>query len=251
MPVNGKRLLGFVLLLGCGCKTFSREEFDALQRVSLAIARARKDYVVQPGDHVKVSVWRGGVVAPEYNQEVTVQPDGKITLINLERPVDTRGLTVHELQARVHEAYYPLFAAGQGAAGYRATVQFLTSDLTQWTPDQVYVCGEVKKASAVPYRRGMTALQAITVAQHLQYTADESRIIIMRQTDEGKTVTREMDLWEVIRHEADDVEVFPGDIIYVPLSGIAIVNLWVEFYIRNMLPINPSFVRSLALGIGP
>jgi protein involved in polysaccharide export with SLBB domain len=251
MLVYGRRLLGCALLFGCGCRIISPEEFNALQRINTAIAHARKTYVVQPGDTVRITVWRGGEVAKEYSQEVTVQPDGKVSLINLERPIDTKNLNVGELQTRIQEAYYSLFAGNQGAAGYRISVQFLTSTKAQWLPDQVYIAGEVKRPGAVPYRKGLTALQALTQAGSWLYTGDESRIVLMRQSEEGKTVTRELDLGSAVNHEGDDVELFPGDVVFVPITGIYRVNLWVEFYIRNMLPVNPTVLRSIAIGAGP
>jgi hypothetical protein len=33
-------------------------------------------------------------------------------------------------------------------------------------------------------------------------------------------------------------------VVFVPLSTIARINLWVEYYIRGLIPINPSVIRS-------
>jgi polysaccharide export outer membrane protein len=233
--------LGSMMLLSVGCVSVPPpDEFNALQRTLMAMAYARKDYVLQPGDTVRLSVYTSGEIAPEYTGDVTIQPDGKITLVRLEQPIDTEDLSVSELQAKIQEAYYPLFASGgAGISDFRASVQFIQSAKTEWLPDQVYVGGEVRRGQALPYRKGMTVLQAVSMVGGWLVTANESRVVLLRNYD-GKTVTREFDALAVCRHEADDIELFPGDIIYFPMSGIAIVDTWVDQYIRQLLPVNPS-----------
>jgi protein involved in polysaccharide export with SLBB domain len=216
--------------------------------MSTALERARRDYILQPGDVAQVTIYRGNSVAPEYRQEVTVQPDGKITLINIEEPIDTTGMTVARLQEKVKEVYEPEFGIDPGAPGrkFEATVQFISSTKTQWLPDQVFVTGEVRRPLSLPYRRGLTVMKAISEAAGWRYTADESRIVILRMGPDGKSVARQIDCAAVAVHEAEDIVLFPGDVVFVPLSGIAKVNLFVEFYIRGLLPFNPSILRTFA-----
>jgi len=248
MPVRWSWL---VLSVSSGCATLSSEEFDALHRINLALAQVRKDYVVQPGDTVQVTIYRGATIAPEYQQEVTVQPDGRITLINIQEPVDTTGMTVDTLQRKLNEVYQPEFRVDPGVPGtkYAVTVQFLSSTKTQWLPDQIFVTGEVHRPRAIPFRRDFTVLKAVSEAEGWKYTADESRAVILRLGPDGKSVARQIDLASVVVHEAEDIVLFPGDVIFLPLSGIAKVNLWIEFYIRGLLPFNPSLLRAFAFGL--
>lgn len=234
--------------LGCvGCSTIPSDEFDALQRIQSAIAQARKDYIIQPGDTVSLTVYRAANLATEYKQEITVRPDGKISLINVSDPVDTTGLSVDQLQARVKELYAPIFKGPANPnENFEVTVQFLTSNKTVWLPDQVFVTGQVKQSRAIPYRRGLTAMKAVADAGGWIYAANESKTVVLRRNAESRSVAREIDLAAVVLHEAEDVELEPGDIVYVPLSIIARINLFVEFYIRGIIPINPSILRSFA-----
>ena len=213
-----------------------------------ALATARNDYVVQPGDTFRVSIFRGGRVAGEYSQEVTVQPDGRFTLVAIRQPLEAAGFTLDEIRDRVQEEYQPLFETDvdRGADEIRVALQFLTTNSADWLPDQVYVTGQVRRGVAVRYRKNMTVMQAITEAGGWLPTGDADQTVVTRQTSEGQTITREVDLIAVVRHYGDDIELLPGDIVYVPFTMIARVNLWVEFYIRGMLPINPSTVLRLA-----
>ena len=241
-------------LLG-GCFGVPRvDEFNNLQNMRKATANARDSYALQPGDIVRLTVYRGGSIPADYRQEITVQPDGQISLVNVEAPVKAKGLTLEELQSRVQEIYAPFFkkAAGGDAelAEVRCSVQFVSSQLSEWLPDQVYVGGQVRRPLPVPYREGLTLMQAVTMAGGWIFTGDPDQTVVIRRTADGQTVTREFDLLAVVRHRGDDPQLFPGDVVYVPLSAIAHVNLFIEFYIRNMIPINPGSIVRIAAGGG-
>src|SRR5262249_5633407 len=152
--------------------------------------------------------------------------------------IDTKGLTTDELQAKIQEAYVPVIKD----PNMKTTVQFLTSTKAQWLPDQVYVGGQVRKASSIPYRRGLTVLQSVTEAGGWTFVGDDCGVVLLRMDAEGNTVTKEIDLEAVVGHKANDLEVFPGDVVFVPLSTIGRVNLFVELYIRGLIPINPSIL---------
>ena len=77
--------------------------------------------------------------------------------------------------------------------------------------------------------------------------ADESRVVVLRLDPQGKTVSTEIDLDAVVSHTANDMELFPGDVVFIPLSTIGRVNLFVELYIRGLIPINPSILRAIAV----
>jgi len=78
-------------------------------------------------------------------------------------------------------------------------------------------------------------------------TANDWRVVLLRMNSEGRTVTREVDITQIVGHYESDIELFPGDVVYVPLSFIAQVNVWIDLYIRGLLPFNPSIIRSFLL----
>jgi protein involved in polysaccharide export with SLBB domain len=243
-------LLVALVAVGCAAPVTERQ-FDSLQRLSLALAHARKDYRIEPGDTVRVGVYRGAQLPPEYQQQITVQPDGKIMLVNLPMPLMAAGLTTAELQSRIKEAYSPIFKTEPNDSGgrFEVFVQFLTSQRTAWLPDQIFVTGEVFKSATISYRRGITVMQAISQVGGWKTSANECRTVILRQAPEGVTTSTEVDLLAVVEHDANDIELFPGDVVFVPLSVIARINIWVDYYIRGLLPINPSAIwTTITLG---
>jgi polysaccharide biosynthesis/export protein PslD len=231
-----------------GCSSVSREEFDALQRIHVAMAYARKDYRIQPGDTVKLSIFRGAQLPPEYVQEIAVQPDGKITLINIETPLQAEGLTVSELQEKAKEAYAPLFPTREDEPPrFFVTIQFLTTNRAQWLPDQVFVLGQVRRSGAVPYRPGLTVLQAMASAGGWLVSGNEERVVVLRTDYEGRTVSREIDLDAAVSHLGGDLELFPGDVVYVPMTVISEINVFIDLYIRGLIPLNPSTIRAFVV----
>lgn len=238
-----------VFSLSAGCQTVSTAEFDALQQLSTAMARARAEYRLQPGDTVKIVVVRQGDLPPQYQQQITVQPDGRITLVGIDQAIQAEGKTVPELEKIVTTLYQPVFEKAAEKVDFQVSIQFLTTQKHVWLPDQVYVAGEVPRPSAVQYRKGLTVLQAVASAGGWKYTAQPARVAVLRAAPEGQTVSREVNLYAVVNHEGNDLELLPGDVVYVPMSAIAKLNLFVEFYIRGLIPVNPSTIRWLATGI--
>jgi protein involved in polysaccharide export with SLBB domain len=85
---------------------------------------------------------------------------------------------------------------------------------------------------------------ATAVASAGGYTprAIRQQVILIRRDAAGKPTGHAVDLRQVIFGQAADGDVLlqPFDIVYVPRSKIANANLWVQQYIRDMLPINPG-----------
>jgi polysaccharide export outer membrane protein len=233
-----------------GCTTISTQEFEALQNLRVSLSQVRKEYRIQQGDTLRVAVYRGVTVPKEYDQQITVQPDGRITLVNHATPIQAAGLTTAELQSVIHDIYSQIFAEDPTGASFEVTVQFLTSQKAEWLPDQVYVTGQVYEPAAIPYREGLTIIQAVTYAGGWRYTADESRVVVLRSNAEGATVSTEVNLEAIVEHEGNDLVLFPGDIVFVPLSTIAKINLAIEFYIRGLLPFSPSNIRTFTVWAG-
>lgn len=68
-------------------------------------------------------------------------------------------------------------------------------------------------------------------------------VVLIRRSANNRPMLRTVNVREVIQtgeHESD-VPLAPGDIIYVPRSHIAEVNLWVEQFINRVVPFQRTF----------
>ncbi len=105
---------------------------------------------------------------------------------------------------------------------------------------QVYVQGQVNKPGAFPLETGMTAVQAVSEAGGLTDQAGDDAVLIRRDLCGEPTGIR-IKLAKALEHpEANqDAALMPRDVIVVPRSGIANVDLFVKQYIQGILPIPP------------
>lgn len=162
-------------------------------------------YQIGPGDVLQVFVWRN----PELTVSVPVRPDGKISTPLVEDMVAI-GKTPTEL-ARDIEA-----VLGEYIRSPQVSIIVMTPQ-SQFS--QVKVVGQVAHPAPLPYRSGMTVLDAVLAAGGMTSFAAGNRTKIVR-TENGKQVEIKVKLDDII-NDGDikqNVEVRPGDLVVVPES---------------------------------
>lgn len=190
-------------------------------------------YVIQPGDTLGLRFERN----PELNEDaLVVRPDGMITPQLIEE-VRAAGLTPGALGDELKARY-----AGE-LAHPRVKVTVKT-----FTRHRVSVAGEVDDPGVQPYVDGLTLSQAIHHSGGFLKTANRAQVVIIRRDPDGRVSGYTVDLKPVESGAAPhtDVALQPLDQVFVPKSAIASVNVLVEQYIRNNVPVN-----SLGIGITP
>ena len=184
-------------------------------------------YRIQVGDQLDIKFFYN----PELNEEVIVRPDGHISL-QLVHKVMAVGLTPEELGELLSEKYSAELKQPE-----------ITVIVRSFGAQKVYVDGEVEKPGMLPLVGFVTVLQAISQAGGLKDTARMSEVIIIRHGLENQPFAFPVNVRKVIDgtdiHQ--DIPLKPFDIVYVPKSPIANINVWVDQYIRKNVPIYTSF----------
>jgi polysaccharide export outer membrane protein len=188
-----------------------------------ATAHIRSEYVIQVGDQLDIKFYYN----PELNEQVTVRPDGRISL-QLIGEVIVAGITPSQLTKRLIETY---------AAELKHPE--ITVILRSFEAQRVFVDGEVAKPDMFPLVGFMTILQAISRAGGMKDTARATEVVVIRRGPEDKPVSISMNLKKVIdgTDMSQDILLQPYDIVYVPKSSIAQINVWVDQYVRKNVPI--------------
>ena len=187
-------------------------------------------YRFYPGDELEVAL----PMAPELSKTVTVQPDGRITL-PLVGSVMAADRTIPELQTTLADAY-----AGQ-------LLRPLVEINPKAAPLKVFVGGEVRNPGIFDMTGDGDALRAVIQAGDFMNTADRTEVVIIRRGPDGRGMIRRVNLQKGLKSGAADlVPLRRFDIVYVPKSGIANANLFVQQYFRDLSPIQFGF--SYALG---
>ena len=174
----------------------------------------RPRYTLHPGDTVDL-VLR---FTPEYNQTLTVQPDGYIN-VNLIGDVKVGGMTIDEAHdALVQKLSVPL------------NKPELNLVLKDFQHPYVVVGGDVQLPGKIELRQDMTALQAVMLAGGFKATARDTRIVVFRRIDSGMGEVKILNLHKI--QDSKDLErdmtLQPGDMILVPQNKLATFSRYME-----------------------
>jgi polysaccharide export outer membrane protein len=211
-PCCGRNVVSAALLL-----------LSVLSAFCLAQAPTPAPYRVQVNDVLEFLFFKN----TELNQTRTVGPDGTLSL-QLIGTVQVVGRTIEEITAEVTRRYSTELVEPQ-----------VTVAVREYSGLKVYVGGEVNQPGIQVYRGGLTALQAVLAAGGFRTTASLSHVVLIHRGPSGEPVAGVVDFNRVLKHAelGRDLPLAPADIVYVPRSGIANVNLFVEQFFRNMWPL--------------
>ncbi len=163
------------------------------------------DYIIGPGDTLQIFVWRN----PELTVQVPVRPDGKISTPLVEDMVAV-GKTPPQL-ARDMEGVLSEYVRSPKVNIIVTTAASAFS--------LVKVVGQVAHPQALPYREGMTVLDAVLEVGGLGQFASGNRSRIVRMVN-GKETVIHVKLEDLMNNGDvhDNVPLKPGDVLVVPQS---------------------------------
>ncbi|CAN5165376.1 polysaccharide biosynthesis/export family protein [soil metagenome] len=184
-------------------------------------------YRLYPGDQIDVAT----PSAPELNRSVTVGLDGRIQL-PMVGPFMAADRSTPQLEQVLTAAY-----AGQ-LIDPRVEVS-----VKQAQPLRIFVGGEVGKPGVYDMPGDIDSLQASVMAGGFLTTADTHRVVVIRRGADGRAMMRQVDLGQAVRGapRADAVPLRRFDLVYVPKSGIAVAGLFVQQYLRDLVPVQFSY----------
>lgn len=179
------------------------------------------EYRIQPGDQLDIRFFYN----PQLNESVVVRPDGKISL-QLVDEVQAAGLTPAQLDETLTRKY-----------ALELKKPAITVIVRSFTGRQVYVGGEVNRPGLINLVTGMTTLQAVITAGGLMETAKPEGALVIRKGKDDEPIPIGVDLNKAMYGEGGgaDFQLQPSDIIYVPKTGIAKANKFVNQYIERLL----------------
>jgi polysaccharide export outer membrane protein len=159
------------------------------------------DYVIGPDDVLAVVFWK----EKDFTTDVTVRPDGKITLPLLD-DVQAAGLTTEQLR----DAVKKVADAYMKEPSVTVAVKAINSR-------KVYITGAVQKPAAYQLTDHMTVLNLITIAGGLQEFASKDDILVLR-TVPGKAQQHFKVNYDDIakgKNVGQNIELRPGDQVIV------------------------------------
>jgi polysaccharide biosynthesis/export protein len=191
-----------ICLLGVGCAS------DPERSPPLAKQNSDADYIIAPGDTLAVFVWAN----PDLTiVNVPVRPDGKITT-PLAEDVKASGKTSTQLARDVEEKLSRFVK--------RPDVTVTVTAFEGRYGDKVRVVGEATEPRSLPYREGMTALDAVIAVGGLTEFAGGNKAKLVRRVN-GEEVAYRVRLDDLVRKGdiSANLDLLPGDVLIIPDSS--------------------------------
>jgi polysaccharide export outer membrane protein len=166
-------------------------------------------YRLRPSDAVDISF----TVAPEFNQTLTVQPDGYVMLKDAGM-VEVQGLNLQEFSNAVEKAY----------RGYLHDPQVAVA-LKDFERPYFIVGGEVGKPGKYELRSDTTVAEAVQIAGGMTQQAKHSQVVLFRRVNDELVETRLLNLKKMMKQRQggpkEDAHLLPGDLVFVPQNSIS------------------------------
>ena len=168
-------------------------------------------------------------LSPEFNQNVTVQPDGFITLQGV-GSLNVLGLTLPEAVVAIKNVYSKILRD-----------PIIDIDLTDFQKAYFIVTGQVGKPGQYDLRYDLTVSEAIAVAGGFLPTA-KTQVFLYRRAQTGWVEAKELKMKDFLhgKNVNEDVEMRPGDMIFVPEKTITKIRKYIPYSIGIPLSTTPG-----------
>ncbi len=167
-------------------------------------------YLLKPGDVLQLSF----PLTPDFDQVVTIQPDGFVTL-RLLGDVLVGGRTLPQLTEQLSSAY-----------GRFLRQPLITIDLKEFEKPFFVVGGEVGHPGKYDLRSDTTVIQAVSIAGGFRESAKHSQVLLIRRVSEGWAEVKSLNVKKMLRarNVSEDLFLRPGDTVYVPKNTLSKVK---------------------------
>jgi polysaccharide biosynthesis/export protein len=161
----------------------------------------RPRYILHAGDVITLD-YR---YTPEFNQTVTIEPDGYVSL-DVVGQIKLGGLTLEQ-------AHDQIVTVASGRLNHPE----LNLTLKDFEHPYIVVAGEVARPGKIELREDTTALQAVMLAGGFKDSARDTKVILFRRINQQMAEVRQLNLHNV-RKTSDlerDAVLQPGDMLLV------------------------------------
>jgi len=181
-------------------------------------------YTLHPGDQLDIVVSS----APELSRTLTVGPDGRVVM-PMSKPIMAAGRTFQQVQGEL-----------SAELGKQLRDPTLAVTPRAYSPEQIYVGGQVGQPGTYTLPGRVGALEALMMAGGMRPTARARKVAVLRRAPNGGMMMRTVNIRNGllnIREYNDNMQLRRGDIIYVPQSNIAEIGTWMQNF-RSALPVD-------------
>ena len=179
---------------------------DTSPQPSIQQPLQRARYRIHEGDQILVEY----TYTPEFNQTVTVQPDGFVTL-KVGGDVKAAGKTMDDFKAAIEQS---------ASARLKDPIVVLT--LTDFQHPYFVVAGEALTPAKYELREQTTALKGVMLAGGIRITGKEKQVVLIHGLGTSDQSVEVLDFKKVQSNTIfeHDRDLTSGDILYIPRNKI-------------------------------
>jgi polysaccharide export outer membrane protein len=159
--------------------------------------------------------------SPEYNQTITIQPDG-FASIKLIGDIRLEGLTLDEARSTLLNALRA-----------RLNDPEITLTLQEYVRPAYVVAGQVGSPGRFEIHGKVTAVEAIAMAGGFKDSAKHSQVILFRRISPDMAQTHILNLKKIMNpshpHLEESIDLEPGDLLVVPKNTISKIADYVHW----------------------
>jgi len=207
-------LFGLLLLLLPG---------TAVPATAQEAAAAPGEYRLLPGDEISVKL----PLNPELDTSGPVGPDGRFS-IPLAGRIEVGGMTLSQAEGAIATALRQQRIVADAKPGI----------VVAKYAGVVYVGGEVRAPGQVPLTQALNPLQAIIRAGGLLDTARSRKVVIVRNALLTPHRIETVNIRDIVKTggQSAPLSLAAGDVVFVPKSTIAEVDLFIDQYVNRIVP---------------
>ena len=149
--------------------------------------------------------------SPEFNQTITVQPDGYITLDGA-GSIQVENRTLAELTEGIRRAYSGILHEPA-----------ITASLKDFDKPFFIAAGQVGHPGKYELRSDTTLVEALAIAGDITTAAKHSQVVLFRHVSDETVEARVFNVKQMLgsRNLQEDPHLMPGDMVFVPQNKIS------------------------------
>ncbi len=179
-----------------------------------ALQEQGQRYTLSIGDTLEINFR----FTPEFNQTVTIQPDGYISLRDIS-DLRAAGRTVPELAELLKKRYSRILHE-----------PVLSITLTTFEKPYFIANGELKNPGKYDLRTNTTVLEAVGIAGGFNEKSRHSEVLLFRRVSDQWMPVKVLNVKEMVKsgNLSEDLRLHPGDMIFVPKNTVSKVQPWLQ-----------------------
>lgn len=223
------------LVANCASNGQKKDAMDELDELGSIPPVTFHEYVIGPGDVLQIQVWRH----PEFNVRTKVRSDG-IIMYPLIGTMKVSGMGLNEFQTHFREKLNEYIVNPQ-----------INVQVTTPASNKLYVLGEVNSPGVYVHETPKTVSEAIALAGGFNHNANRSEVVLMRRNADNSLKHFVINIDGIMKGEesAKDFYLSKGDILFVPLSNVALMD---RFFVHLSTALSPFLgFEQLIVGYPP